>query len=150
MSSKNSVQAVFFLIIFGYSKLIETSHGGLLKERLSMLKEMHPKKFKDTRVFGVYVKPFPKPPSFLSASRSLCIHRQKKPFQVAYDGPSFYTGRFSDKKSPGKIVTRLLSYFSTVPSILTVWSDGCHVRGRRVDFLCMELVLGIGGAVFVS
>jgi len=78
---------------------------------------MHPRDFRHERVVGVYIslKPFPKPPSLLSASRSLCIHRQKKPFQVAYDGPSFCTQRLSDKQSAGKIVTRLLSYILTVP-----------------------------------
>jgi len=87
-----------------------------------MLKVMHPKGFEGERVVGVHrsLKPFPKPPSFLSASRSLFIHRQKKPFQVAYDGPSFCTRRFSDKKSPGKIVTRLLSRFLTGPFIPNV------------------------------
>jgi hypothetical protein len=81
-----------------------------------MLKEMHPKGFSDKfGVVGVYasLKPFPKPPSFLSASRNLSFHRQKKPFQVAYDGPSFYTRRILDNGSPGQIVTRLLSYGST-------------------------------------
>jgi hypothetical protein len=84
-----------------------------------MLKEMHPREFKETHV-GVCKKPFPKPPSILSASRSLFIHRQKKPFQMAYDGPSFYTQRFLDKRSLGKIVTRLLSFVLTVPFILNV------------------------------
>lgn len=83
---------------------------------------MHPKDYRGERVIGVYasLKPFPKPPSILSASRNHSIYRQKKPFQVAYDGLSFCTRRFLDKKLPGKIVTRLLSCNFTVPSILNV------------------------------
>ena len=82
-----------------------------------MFKEMHPSGFSDERgLVGMYasLEPFPKPPSFLSASRSLYFYRKKMPFQVAYDGPSFYTQRFSDKQSLGKIVTRLLSCVLTV------------------------------------
>ncbi len=123
------------------------------RRELSMLKEMHPRDFSDEYgVVGVYasLKPFPKPPRFLSASRNHSFYRQKKPFQVAYDGPSFCTKRFSDKKSFGKIVTRLLSYALTVSPVPHIWSGDCHVRGRLVDSLrIIELVPGTGGTVII-
>jgi len=93
------------------------------KREMSMFKEIHPRDFLcEYRIIGMYanIKPFPKPPSFLSASRLLSFHRQKKPFQVAYDGPSFYTQRLLDRWSLGKIATRLLSYFLTASPVSNV------------------------------
>ena len=82
-----------------------------------MFKEMHPRDFSGERgLIGMYAspKPLPKPPSFMSASRSLNLYRKKMPFQVAYDGLSFYSQRFFNKNPHGKIVTRLLSCTLTV------------------------------------
>ena len=84
-----------------------------------MLVRMHPKKFvNDSGTFGMYasLKPLPQPPKLLSASRDLRFSWQKKPFQVACHGTSFYTQGISDINSLGKIVTRLLSMNLTVPS----------------------------------
>jgi len=82
-----------------------------------MLENIHPKNFaSDHGFFGMYasLKPLPKPPKLLNASRDLRFSWQKKPFQVAYHGTSFYTQGISDINSFGKIVTRLLSLNLTV------------------------------------
>ncbi len=108
----------YFLQLYRIAKSNKNFPRRVTKKEMSMLKEMHPKGFSNDRgVTGMHasLKPSPKPPSFLSASRNLSFHRQKKPFQVAYDGPSFYTRRFLDDRSSGQIVTRLLSRGSTVP-----------------------------------
>jgi hypothetical protein len=84
-----------------------------------MLVKIHPKNFADDRgIFGMVasLNPLPKPPKFLSASRDLRFSWQKKPFQVAYSGVSFYTRRILDMNSFGKIVTRLLSLNLTASS----------------------------------
>jgi hypothetical protein len=82
-----------------------------------MLVKIHPKNFTTNRgIFGMVASltPPPKPPKFLSASRDLRFSWQKKPFQVAYSGVSFYTQGILDINSFGKIVTRLLSLNLTV------------------------------------
>lgn len=87
-------------------------HRRVTRREMSMSIQMHPRNFAtDQRIFGMHasLNPLPKPPKFLSASRDLRFSWQKKPFQVAYSGISFYPRRILDITSSGKIVTRLLS-----------------------------------------
>jgi len=82
-----------------------------------MLVKIHPKNFASHRgIFGMVanLNPLPNPSKFLSASRDLRFPWQKKPFQVAQNGPSFYTQGILDINSLGEIVTRRLSLNLTV------------------------------------
>lgn len=114
------------------------------RREMSMLVKLHTKNFANDRgIFGMYanLKPLPKPPKFRSASRDLRLSWQKKSFQVAYHGTSFYTQGISDKNSFGKIVTRLHSWNLAVPPGPNVWSAYryLHVKGRHVEFFIFEV-----------
>ena len=79
----------------------------------SMSVKLHTRNFTSNRgIFGMYasLKPLPKPPEILNASRDLRFSWQMKTFQVAYHhGTSFYPHRNLGDQTFGKIVTRLLS-----------------------------------------
>lgn len=86
-----------------------------------MFNEMHPPSKileKGALKAGMYasLKPLPKPPNAMSASRILRCSRQKSSSQSAYNGAPFYRQMLAVEVSLGEIVTRLLSYFLKRPA----------------------------------